>query len=239
MQAGARQTMWNGSSFTELQYIQSTGTQRISTLKPLSSDDTNVSTWYSRIDMEFTTLPSGTEKMACGVYYGGLAVRNSNTYRVFYITSSGGGAWKDVSISNRLHVILTFTGQDMSLYSVSTDETLASASSAYLNCSNGGQSGDKYNLFAGFWNERTAFDYQQVKIYDFKIGPSENSLAMHLRPALDKNGIVCMYDLVSKAYVYNEGTGDFIAGPTLASSMNEGSALILFTQDEDYWKEAA
>lgn len=222
MGVAVRQILWSDSTFTELQYIQSTGTQRISTLNSQSSDDTNVSTWYSRIDMEFTTLPSGTEKMACGVYYGGLAVRNSNTYRVFYVTSGGGGTWKDVSISNRLHVILTFTGQDMSLYSVSTDETLASASLAYMNFNGAGDPGSKYNLFAGYWSERSVFDYQQVKIYDFKIGPSESNLAMHLRPALDKDGIVCMYDLISKTYVYNEGSGNFIAGPKLTSSMNEG-----------------
>ncbi len=216
-----RQSMWKSGSFTELQYIQSTGTQRISTLCPEPVSGSSHSNWYSRIDMEFTTLPSGSEKMTCGVYYGGLAVRSSNTYRVFFHKGTSGD-WKDISISSRLHVVLTFTGQDMSLYSASTLETLATASPAYMNFNGATDPGSKYNLFAGYWSERSVFDYQQVKIYDFKIGPSESNLAMHLRPALDKDGIVCMYDLISKTYVYNEGFGDFIAGPALASSKNEG-----------------
>jgi hypothetical protein len=40
----------------------------------------------------------------------------------------------------------------------------------------------------------------------------ENQIVQDLRPCIDPKGIVCMYDLVTKKYFYNQGTGTLTAG---------------------------
>lgn len=45
-----------------------------------------------------------------------------------------------------------------------------------------------------------------LKIYD------NNILVRDYIPAIDLNGIVCLYDKVSNTYFYNKGTGNFMAG---------------------------
>lgn len=54
---------------------------------------------------------------------------------------------------------------------------------------------------------------QQYKLYSFKITDENGNLIQKLLPALDKNGVVGMYDTVKRKFHYNEGTGEFIAGP--------------------------
>lgn len=52
-----------------------------------------------------------------------------------------------------------------------------------------------------------------VRIYYVKIYRSD-VLVKDLKPVL-KDGIACMYDSINKEYLYNGGTGSFIAGPEL------------------------
>ena len=54
--------------------------------------------------------------------------------------------------------------------------------------------------------------------YDRKTGiVSSVSWNVYLngKPVLDKNGIPCMYDKVTDQFFYNQGTGQFIAGPVV------------------------
>lgn len=41
---------------------------------------------------------------------------------------------------------------------------------------------------------------------DTGFKPNNNS------QVIDENGVVCLYDKVSKQYVYNSGTGEFVGG---------------------------
>ena len=54
---------------------------------------------------------------------------------------------------------------------------------------------------------------QQYRLYSFKITDENGNLIQELLPALDKNGVVGMYDTVKRKFHYNGGTGEFIAGP--------------------------
>lgn len=54
---------------------------------------------------------------------------------------------------------------------------------------------------------------QQYRLYSFRIKDSNGNLIQELLPALDKNGVVGMYDTVKRKFHYNEGAGEFIAGP--------------------------
>ena len=57
---------------------------------------------------------------------------------------------------------------------------------------------------------------QPVRIYSFDIY-SGSTLVLSLVP-YRKNGVVCMYDKVSQTYFYNAGTGTFTGGPAVADN---------------------
>jgi len=60
-----------------------------------------------------------------------------------------------------------------------------------------------------FGNNNIKFRMYSFKIYD------NGTLIRDMIPVKDSDGVVCMYDKVSKQYFYNAGTGNFIAGPDL------------------------
>lgn len=57
--------------------------------------------------------------------------------------------------------------------------------------------------------------YTPAKIYYFKIYDND-ILVRDFIPVLDYNKIPCMYDKVENKFYYNQGTGDFIAGPIIS-----------------------
>lgn len=52
--------------------------------------------------------------------------------------------------------------------------------------------------------------YGVFKLYYFKVWDGDDNPVFDLHPALDKSGVPCLYDLVSKQYLYNAGTGQFL-----------------------------
>ena len=51
------------------------------------------------------------------------------------------------------------------------------------------------------------------RIYWCKIWDDNDKLIRDLSPVKDQNNIVCMYDKVSRTFFYNQGSGEFVAGP--------------------------
>lgn len=64
-----------------------------------------------------------------------------------------------------------------------------------------------YDINAGKAEQRNG-----CKIHYFIIEQNDVEV-LHLIAALDDNDIPCMYDTISETFFYNQGTGDFIAGP--------------------------
>ena len=50
--------------------------------------------------------------------------------------------------------------------------------------------------------------YSGMKLYDWKYYRN-GMLAQHLIPVLDKSGVPCLYDTVTRIFKYNAGTGTF------------------------------
>jgi len=63
-------------------------------------------------------------------------------------------------------------------------------------------------LFGGF-DGSTTFTKGNCYIYECKLYENGN-LAMHLIPVLDDNDMPCMYDKVSRSFIYNSGTERFL-----------------------------
>lgn len=53
------------------------------------------------------------------------------------------------------------------------------------------------------------------RIYSYKH-KRNNTFLIDLIPVVDKQGVGCMYDKVSKQLFYNQGTGSFIVGPRVS-----------------------
>jgi len=70
-----------------------------------------------------------------------------------------------------------------------------------------------YNLFI-FSYAGADSRVTNMLMYSFKLYKN-NILVQDLIPCKDKQGIVCMYDLVSETFFYNQGTGSFEAGPEI------------------------
>lgn len=57
--------------------------------------------------------------------------------------------------------------------------------------------------------------YGIFKCYSFKVWDENDNLILHYKPCLDPSNIPCMYDEVSKTYVYNSASGQFLYGKKL------------------------
>lgn len=51
-----------------------------------------------------------------------------------------------------------------------------------------------------------------ARLYYFQVYDKDMKLIQDLRPCIDGYNVACMYDRVSGQYLYNKGTGEFIAG---------------------------
>ena len=64
-------------------------------------------------------------------------------------------------------------------------------------------------------NSGTAGNFASGKIYSAKFYVN-NTLVRDMIPVLDMNDVPCMFDKVTRQLFYNQGTGNFIAGPVIS-----------------------
>lgn len=66
------------------------------------------------------------------------------------------------------------------------------------------------NMNAGVY--QTGF---AAKLYSLTISNDQGEIEYSFKPAIDPNNIVCLYEEYNDKYYYNNGLGDFVAGPEL------------------------
>ena len=54
-----------------------------------------------------------------------------------------------------------------------------------------------------------------AKLYSLTVSNGQGEIEYSFKPAIDPNGIVCLYEEKNNKYYYNSGVGDFVAGPEL------------------------
>lgn len=74
-----------------------------------------------------------------------------------------------------------------------------------------GESTNNLVLFAVPGDQGGVVALSKMYLYNFKIYKNDIKI-MDLIPVKDLNGVVCLYDKVSKTFFYNQGTGNFTAG---------------------------
>lgn len=179
----------------QLEYLESTGTQWIDTgivPKPGMRIKTEVSTntlTYNNSSFFFGSRTTGGYADSNDQFYGGFE-NNNNGSIIFCISGTNKNAIQQSPLINTFYNV----------------ECINSTASSI---------GDNPITVFGFNIKGENFSHASFKIKYYKIWNERYELIMDLIPVLDSMGTPCMYDNVTNQYFYNQGTGDFIAGPTL------------------------
>ena len=199
------------SGYTELEYIQSSGTQYIDTgFKP--NQDTKIS-----ISMAF--LGSAGENV--------LGSRNSssdatNRFGIITFSSSskigsffGSTATQSISLDSSIHNY-TLSKAGLSVDGVSYGGAYTSSFSCTY----------PITLFA--WNNGSnGIVKNSSKIIDCKIFSGE-VLVRNFIPCKNSSGVIGLYDVIENQFYQNAGTGTFIAGPEIPSIEDKGGPFWRF-----------
>lgn len=179
--------------YTEIEYIESTGTQYIDTRF-------NIDTSTDEIELVIQCITTTVYKWFFGEHdnnarFGlgsgdGIDKRNvaygNNTYKV-----------SDSQIYNSKHTfIANKEGVFLDEVKIVNYSSFASTSTLYL---------FHLNL-----NNQSSY-MGGARIWSYKHTRNGKAIRDFI-PVLDKDGVACMYDVISGTFFYNKGTGDFIAG---------------------------
>ena len=197
------------TGYTELESIESTGTQYI---------DTGIVNWNNTLEYEIklSIEPQSGTKTYFGCYDGWSTSKNNvpsistwtnykvaSNFRAGYSSSSG----TDIGISNGQTGTISFKGNTISWSEGSStsfdrgyDFTVSSS----------------IFLFALHTNIG-ATEFATTKIYRAKFWLN-GELIRDFRPMLDYNNVACMFDMVTGKCFYNQGTDTFITGPEVYKS---------------------
>lgn len=181
--------------FQRLEYIESTGTQYIDTgVKASNTIKVEIKFMYKKLN---------------GFVYGGRTAGSSDAHD-FIINASGA-------------VFPQFAGQQSAVTStynkVGVEYTLIhSQDGAYINDNriknySSATFKSPYSIFLFGLNQNDKLESRTFvgKLYYCKIY-DENTLVRDFVPALDGNGVACLYDQVENKYYYNAGTETFSYG---------------------------
>ena len=175
------------SSYTEVTYLESTGTQWIDTLyTPEIGDE------FEFKNLSYTTYNSGAAFSAgTGSYQLILLQQNVYYYKYF---ATGSAATLAMNLFNNPSTI-----------------TIDSTGVFYWNGSSIGVSAPQGDVNTTLRLFIRANDTSQMlgRIGEVKIS-NGGSVKLHLIPVLDTRNVPCMYDKVSRAFLYNQGSGEFL-----------------------------
>ena len=182
-----------GEPFTRLKYLESTGSQYIDT-------GYNINTSTDEIELVIQGITTANYKWFFGEHdnnarFGLGSGDGTNKRNVAY----GATTYKvtDTQVYNTQH---TFVANSSGVFidgtKVANYSSFASISTLYL-------------FHLNLNNQPSYMGGARVWSYKHK---RNGEFILDMIPVLDKDGVVCMFDTVSKEFFYNQGTGDFIAG---------------------------
>lgn len=202
------------TSYTPVEYIESTGSQYIDTgIVPTST---------TKLEFD-ANIVSGDSNVWMPVY-GSRSFNSTATYFCLYIQTSSHhlspnyagfdpGTSGNTTINlNQRYKLTEDKGQfyidDVLKSGISTTNTLTT--------------GDKpIYLFANNSNGDVQMRGQDVKLYGCKIW-NNNILVRDFIAVQDDNSVPCLYDLVEGKFYYNKGPGTFVAGSTTGQPVSLG-----------------
>lgn len=198
--------------YTELEYIQSTGTQWIDT-GVIGASNIKIVLVGTMISSASTWNTIFGAKSSSGLRYQ-VALNNEKApYFYFNNMSSNKSGTLGSAIWGRKFT-LTFGMNDGLVIAFDAGTTFSlSIDSAYKNTFTTGTNIPLLCRNGGDWSHDQP---SRMKIYSCKLYDiTTNTLLRDFIPVRTVNGVICLYDKVSDAYCYNGGTGNFTAGPEI------------------------
>jgi len=214
------------SGYTELEYIESTGTQYI---------DTGIyGTEHHGMEIKYSypTLDSGYSGRLCGGRTGAgsenafayIATSNGTlapTNNTFYVSSNNGTALTLTPLDTGIHMAsINFSNNQKSYFDGQEIQTGGKTTSYVHQFTT--------NLFRAYNGTSGWATPARARIYFCKITDS-GALVRDFVPAKNSSGVVGMYDTVNDVFYTNQGTGEFTAGPVVLDSCRN-----LFDKDASY-----
>lgn len=180
-----------------VEYLQSSGTQCINTdFRPNQN---------TRIDMvaELTAKPSGN-----GMLFGTRSNVSTEFFMYYYGPGSTYygryGAGQTAAVTKELSKVSISFNKNV----CTVDGNVVNLNYAAFQCTTNAM------LFA--WNDSgNTQDFVSMKLYSCQIY-DDGVLVRDYWPCYGPDGVACLYDKVNEEYVYNAGTGEFVAGGAAA-----------------------
>lgn len=174
------------AGYTRLEYLESTGTQRL-LLETLTVTDTDVITWRADRVKQVGTVDGHFSDMSLTVRF----FHNYNWDRSNADFLKNGGLYDNI-------VPLVFSGE----WELRRGQLTQNGTVYPLLDGTGSVTG-----FAVFAQQRSDGNVwpSAIKLYRWEVAGK-----CQLIPALDPTGAPCMFDLVTRTAFYNVGTGDFV-----------------------------
>ena len=183
-------------SYTNLTYLESSGTQYIDTGYALNTDTDDV-------ELDF-----GVSTTSSNIIFGARRTTSARLYTISTASNKwrlgwGSGSTDSTSASTGRH-IAKVNHSNGELQIDGTVVVTAGAASITTPAT--------ATLFAIHTNASTPFYYGSCKVYEYRLWRS-GVLIQHLVPAMrDSDSVVGMYDIVNNAFLTNGGSGDFSYG---------------------------
>ena len=190
--------------YRRLQYLESTGTQYIDTgVKPdfVGGDGVEISFYRAEQNNTYAVIfGSRTAQVRNGLYF--VSDERTGLTPFLYVACYSTGFVQTQMFLIRYYEDVKMTVENGDITTVSEHyngtytftQQVTSEYSVYLFALNSGGT--------------MSFSYPGMKLYDWKYWRN-GVLAQHLVPVLDKSGVPCMYDTVTRTLKYNAGSGTF------------------------------
>lgn len=211
---GVTGTYDGNPSFTELEYIESTGTQYIN-LGILPQANMKFLVDYQFLDNWKQAGAGGSEG---GNMFGSILISSTKRFFVNYYSGNekfvfgmGTGQNSNVNADTNRHLFTI----DTINWQFGVDTTLQSCASVNFDSNKTftlfGCNGD-FSGYASYGWTNPDYGYMGAsRFYGAKIYLG-NLLIMDLIPVKDGNNVACIYNKVNREFLYNQGTGTFIEG---------------------------
>ena len=183
------------SAYTQVDYIQSSGTQYIDTGISGSNYLTAI------LDVQCTSSATGTEiilarSQASGRWFGQSSAG---------VYTAGTGAVSDISSNLRKTVTVIFASSSIS-YTIDGTTYSRSASTVDTNRT--------YTIFAGKSASSGDISYfANARVYNLKFKDGNNNVIYNFIPCYrNSDNVIGLYDIINNNFVYNQGSGSFTYG---------------------------
>ncbi len=196
--------------YTQLEYIESSGTQYI---------DTGISApngFKAILDWMFTDFSGGNNKIVLG------SEDRVSPWACNWLRKAGGsiyywslGAYNDTESST---VISVNTRYDIDMSTIKGASYLKiDGDSIITDTNSNSRSSNSIYIFA--CNKAgTAGDLSSARLYSCKIIKDDETVRNYIPAKRNSDGVVGLYDLISKTFFTNAGTGTFTAGKEIPSA---------------------